>query len=209
MKLAQMKAPTFSGDVITFHVFKHCFEENVMKDDELTNTAKWLRLTEGLRGAPPQLISELPRKEHALAVAWKLLTKVYGGDDRPIVELYDRLQKFPSAANETKALRMAHSKLERIFMRLEQLQHNLKETAFFKLSYLKKFLVELAYQISNQEAGTLEELRTTVNNLIQVRERADKNARKDEPQRVMAATQQKQNQTQAKGSWLLNSIFCE
>lgn len=176
LKLAPLKLPVFSGDISQFRVFRDLYEENVLNSDQLTDTAKWLRLTESLAGQPAELISEIPKTTHTLTIAWKLLLDIYGGDDRPIVQLYERLQRLPAATNSTTSLRMTHSKLEGILLSLENLEHDVSDNGYIRWVYMSKFPVEVAYQVQKKKTTPLLELRTSINELLLARESVDQHS---------------------------------
>lgn len=175
MKLAPLKPPTFNGDTAQFRIFKDFFEENVLNNAQLTDTAKWLRLSESLIGQPAELISEIPKTSHTLVVAWKLLLDIYG-DDRPIVQLYERLQKLPPATNVTSTLRMVHSKLEGILLSLEHLGHDVSDNGYVRWIYMSKFPVDVAYQVQKSKNISLASLRVAIAELLQARECVDQHS---------------------------------
>lgn len=170
VKVQPLKLPTFGGDPTEFECFMQVYRQNILDNPRISESGKWIHLRESLKGEPFDLIKAIPQTEKTLKVALKLLDNVYGGDDRTVTELFQRIHDLQPASEDLPSLRMVNATIEGYLLSLEEYGHETDKDVHLRSIVLGKYPQNIIFQVRQARDTPLSEIRDRMQQLVLSRE---------------------------------------
>jgi len=170
VKVQPLKIPTFNGDPTEFECFIQVYRQNILDNPRISDSGKWIHLRESLKGEPFDLIKAIPQTGKTLKVALKLLDNVYGGEDRTVTELFQRIYDLPPAREDLPSLRIVNATIEGYLLSLEEYGHETDKDVHLRSIVLGKYPQNIIFQVRRARDTPLSEIRDKLQQLILSRE---------------------------------------
>lgn len=164
-----LQIPIFNGNSIEYKNFITIFDDSVDKNPTLQPSQKLAYLQQYVAGDAKSLIGRIPIQDANYKVAREMLLENYGGEERNISSLFDRLRELKPVTDEPFELRDLHNESETIFRVLKEAGQDIDKNTYVYDELLKKYPFTFLVDVVDKEDMAFSEFREKSGRLIRLR----------------------------------------